>query len=181
MSKYIAVPVVSCHLVASESSYLLKIGDKIDSITVAGPYKETVYENATVVAISLDRRTSVNSFGKILDGIPTNQYHTDDKANIRSAEDYYIVDSIMVAMEDESTAIIPIDHITAITGTFETADGEQIVGTGVDGASSAIQGAADNGTVDIGSGEIPEAVTVSAGVTVLGENAGKAQNFKQEV
>lgn len=184
MPKYFGNPVVSMNLTAADVSYLMKVGDKIDSITVAGPYEDTVYESATILAFSLDRKISKNNTGKILDGIPTKMYSPDDMANIRNAEEYFMVDSMLIEMgEDDSktTAIIPIDKIKNITGTFETADGGSIVGTDTTGATNAIQSAADNTTVDIGEGEVTEVVNVSSGVTVLGDNAGTAQNFKQEV
>lgn len=190
MSKFIGNPIVAMNLVSGDTSYKMEIGTVIDSITVEHPYEDVVYENATIVAMSLAQRVGINNTGKILDGIPTKWYQGDDLANIRNAADYFVVDAIKVEIapaEDapEGTApethIIPISKIKEITGSYESADGEETTGTDAEGAAAAISGAADKSTVAVGTGKVAEPVTVSTGTKVTGANAGEPQNKKQEV
>lgn len=184
MSKFIGNPIVAMNLVSGDTSYKMEIGTVIDSITVEHPYEDVVYENATIVAMSLAQRVGINNIGKILDGIPTKWYQGDDLANIRNAADYFVVDAIKVEVGEEDakeTHIIPISKIKELTGSYESADGEETTGTDAEGAAAAISGAADKSTVAVGTGKVAEPVTVSTGTKVTGANAGEPQNKKQEV
>lgn len=184
MSKFIGNPIVAMNLVSGDTSYKMEIGTAIDSITVEHPYEDVVYENATIVAMSLAQRVGINNTGKILDGIPTKWYQGDDLANIRNAADYFVVDAIKIEIGEEDakeTHIIPISKIKEITGSFESADGEETTGTDAEGAAAAISGAADKATVAVGTGTVTEPVNVTTGAKVTGANAGEPQNKKQEV
>lgn len=184
MSKFIGNPIVSMNLVSGDTSYKMEIGTVLESVTVEHPYEDVVYENATIVAMSLAQRVGINNTGKILDGIPTKWYQGDDLANIRNAADYFVVDAIKVEVGEEDakeTHIIPISKIKELTGSYESVDGQAAVGADAEGAAAAISGAADKSTVAVGAGKVAEAVNVSTGTKITGANAGEPQNKKQEV
>lgn len=118
MNKFTGNPVVTAKLVAGTDSYDIEVGTSISSVTVEHPYEDVVYTDATVVGLSLARRPGINNTGKILDGIPTKWYQTDDVANIHNAAEYFVVDKIEVTTGADDTLeyhVIPVDAIKEIT------------------------------------------------------------------
>lgn len=183
MSTFTGTPEVSVILRGQGTSYKIAVGDTVDSITIEHPYGEDeVIQNATVAAVSLAAAGSPNRSGRIYDGIPTNQFVTDDMAEIRDASVYYVVDEIALKKEDETITVVPVSRIKEITGSFETESGDAVEAVaGNEAAQEALSGKADGSTVVMSDASIETDTTVSTAGGINGENADKPQNYDQKV
>ena len=189
--------VPSVELTKGSATYTLKVGDTIESITYSSAYEDVTLEMVTLVGLELGAIHSKNIYGRIYDGVPVNQFHSDNLGNFRNASEYYTVTNLMVQTiptdegDDEIVETepvlyrIPVDKLVAIGGTFTNADGSQTttVDPSEEGASVAtkVSEVPEGSTVVVGAGEVAEPLTLDKGVTIAGENAGVAQNFDQEV
>lgn len=194
MSVTYGVPVVAVDLVINSAVCHMKVGAAIDSMIIkANPENEVI--TGTLAGIQLGVKKSANRFCTIFDGVPTCQYATDDKANIRDAGSYYAVDYILVnkGTEEEPEMIkVAVADIVSISGTFENPDGSKTVAveipvdqeegaTPVTDAIAAVASEEKPATISLPAAEVKENLTVNAGVNIKGVNAGVAQNHAQEV
>jgi len=125
MGMYTSTPVVSLLLKnnAAEDAepVTVEIGSAVE-MTVTSPCKEPTTYSGTVVGISLARRSAPPKNCIIYDGIPTNQYQTDDIAGLHNAADYFMGERIALKLEDETIRIVPIGAIMEITATAPTTE-----------------------------------------------------------
>lgn len=194
MSVTYGVPVVAVDLVINTAVCHMKVGAAINSMVIkANPKNMTI--SGTLAGIQLGVKKGANRFCTIFDGVPTCQYATDDKANIRDAGSYYTVDYILVnkGTEEKPEMIkVAVADIISISGTFENPDGSKTVAveipadqeegaTPVADAIAAIASDEKPATISLPAAEVKENLTVNADVNIKGINAGIAQNHAQEV
>ena len=180
----IGVLVASANLINGSVQYSIQKGNTLDYVVLKNSRGTVRVETCEVLGFSLENKKSGAKFGKILDGIPVNQYNTDDMANARNAEDFFAVQSIIVKV-DEKIRALPVAFIQEIGGSFTAPDGS--VTESVDlsnpetSVATTVTEAADNTTIVMGEGEIADEIAPTASITLAGVNAGIPQNFKQEV
>lgn len=118
MGKYVTTPVVSLLLKDPSNpeaeAVAVAVGDTVD-LTLVGPCGANETVSGTVVGMSLTRRPQNAKSCRIYDGIPTNQYKTDDLAGLHNAADYFEGERIAVKLEDGTVRIVPIGTIREVT------------------------------------------------------------------
>ena len=139
MGKYVSTPVVSLVLKdpanPTADAVTVAVGDTVGLTLVGvGVASETV--SGTVVGLSLKQRPQNAKSCRIYDGIPTNQFKTDDMAGLHNAAEYFEGERIAVKLADDTIRIVPVGTIREITIT----------------AASEGDGGAEDGTKDPSTG-----------------------------
>lgn len=189
MSKFKSSLTLGFTLINNGVEYFMEEGTQV-TVTVAGPYKDEVI-SGVIAGCSIKAIKSPNRMGRIFDGIPTQHFHTDDKANIKNVVDVFEVDELLIntaAAEDEAPVYreVSVAAIKAIDGQFVSPDGSVTVTVdpAVTPISEVLAGVAAEDaktTLVLAEAEVSEELSIAAAVSVHGVNAGIAQNHNQEV
>ena len=175
-------------LISGGVSYFMEEGTQV-TVTVAGPYADEVI-SGKIAGCSIKMIKSPNRFGRIFDGVPTQKFHTDDKANIKNAADVFEVDELLIDTAPNGEAPVyrevSVSAIKAVDGFFVSPDGSVTVTidpaeTPISEALNEIAADAPNTVLVLAEAEIEEELAIAANVTMNGVNAGIAQNHAQEV
>lgn len=145
MSKIRSVLDIGFTLVQDGTEYPIAVGTEVQ-LGVAG---EEEIIAGIVAGCEIGAARTMNTFGRIYDGVPTYRCGTDTKANIKNAADHYEVTKILVDVagkdaEAPEYKVVPVDKIESINGTFVAADGTVIAAVAdVEALTEAVAAMAD--------------------------------------
>ena len=130
MSKIRSVLDVGFSLIQDGNEYPMAVGSEVE-LVIAGPCGEDVTVSGIVAGCEIGAARTLNTFGRIYDGVPTYRCGTDTMANIKNVADHYEVEKILVDVSAEDAEnpeykVIAVDKIVAINGTYVTPDGEVV-------------------------------------------------------
>ena len=168
MSKIRSVLDIGFTLVQDGTEYPIAVGTEVQ-LGVAG---EEEIIAGIVAGCEIGAARTMNTFGRIYDGVPTYRCGTDTKANIKNAADHYEVTKILVGVAGEDAEapeykVVPVDKIESINGTFVAADGTVIAAVADVEALTEVVGAMADGTKVIVNAD----VTLEKFLNIAGEGA----------
>ena len=164
MSKIRSVLDVGFSLIQDGNEYPMAVGSEVE-LVIAGPCGEDVTVSGIVAGCEIGAARTLNTFGRIYDGVPTYRCGTDTMANIKNVADHYEVEKILVDVSAEDAEnpeykVIAVDKIVAINGTYVTPDGEVV--TPVATVEALTEAISAGGTVSISENiDAPTAIPVT--------------------
>lgn len=171
MSKIRSALEVGFTLVQDGIEYRMAVGTEVQ-LGVAGPCGEDATVSGTVAGCEIGAVRTLNTIGRIYDGVPTYRCGTDTKANIKNVADHYEVTKILVEVPVEGSEVpefkvVRVDRIKSINGTFVSPDGTVVAAVAdVEALTEATANMADGTKVVVNAD-----VTLEKFLSISGEGA----------